>query len=737
MNTLRNLWILDISNNNLKSLEGLDQFIVLGSLNLSGNALCWEELRKIMHTTILCLSLFNNFQLDTDPHYRKHVIDLFSKVWFLDSVLVTTEERKRVEIFFIDESIMRKHPIRRKSSKYKVFLPTNKKNVLQRGLYGTWTEKFMKKFPLNFFQDSALDDRRISYIYQMLIESFKLTPILSIADNGAIIRNIYSLVEIRTQLPESFNMILLMLIVYFVFSLPKSLIVDCLIKLHIDNLNGLNFAQLILTCTSQFLIFIISVLLASLMVEKDKGIKRGVYSKLFSALYKGAYDIFTDNCISGQKNDYTCVLASEVLEPFCLIHQFFELIGKDEGVSTLVVVATRDPFIIKEILGILTFTSLDKWSTYHEISTLLLHKSVPNIVLGCQSNSYFNKECFNKFRDPPDNRSANHLCPLLHNISNIDTLALKEETLSKVTISGTASIIRPGDFVRLHCNRLARVISLISPDLALLSISSCPMYEYVYITTDNLAWDPIGRWVIQQDKYEHLYDQNSHTNSSFYISRPSSSSSSNSLIVDLPNFQLQESVHCNSFTDPNGHKDDIVRDTYGVMSADDSKERIYIENVINQMHLEMSKEWHNVGIHDSDHYLKISQPSTQLLCDSYQGPSLNSQSLINRQYQHASRQMKSSTPSLSRPDIFQHSRVFSPQCWIEVSNRKVGSQSRISNSNFNMQLEDNAVKKSLRWSPTRNILKSKKCMSIQKKHRSSEPLLKVVGNTLKLEATFL
>ena len=234
---LNNLWVLDISDNCIQSLDGLDQFIVFGFLDLSGNKLCWRELRKIMDVTILCLSLYNNNKLDSDENYRKHVVDLFPKVWFLDRIIITSEERNSVELFFKHETNQHKQPIRRKFSKNVNFRPTSQRNMWKSRAHGIWTEKFMKKFPLSFTQNSELDTRRISYLYETLLKSFKSTPMLIDFDE-LIQHNVHSLTVIRNEFPESCNMILLILIVYLVFSLPKSLVVECLTRIHLDCLDG-------------------------------------------------------------------------------------------------------------------------------------------------------------------------------------------------------------------------------------------------------------------------------------------------------------------------------------------------------------------------------------------------------------------------------------------------------------------------------------------------------------------
>ena len=77
---------------------------------------------------------------------------------------------------------------------------------------------------------------------------------------------------------------------------------------------------------------IIYILVAYLLVDFGRGLRNGVYFQLFNEIYLAATDIFSSKSSFSKNTDYACVLASEVLEPFCL--RFFDLIGEDEGVST-------------------------------------------------------------------------------------------------------------------------------------------------------------------------------------------------------------------------------------------------------------------------------------------------------------------------------------------------------------------------------------------------------------------
>ena len=761
---LHNIWILDISQNKLRSLDGLDRFIVLGSVNLSRNDLSWKELRKISHITFLSLYLFKNRRLDEDPKYREHIVDLFSKVWFLDGVLITTDERKRVECFFRLESLKLINPVRRKSSRNRRFIPTSQKNILTNGLHGFWTEIFLKKFPLNFIQDSTLDSRRISFLFASLLDCYQLNTVFDLKDQIDSIHGLSSLIDARRKFPESCNMLLLLIIVYILFSLPKLLLLECLVKTDLQRIHDLNCTHLFLTSSCQLLKFISTVLLASILVDKEKGIKSGLYDKLFDAIYLSVYDIFTEKSTITNQNAYYCLLASEVLEPFCLIQEFFELIGENEGVSKLVVVATRDPFILKEIKDIKLSSTGDKWVVYQEISALLLHKSVPNLLHSTSETSYFSLLEFDHmtFTLPLHNliTSNNFPASSLHDFHEGEshlrnTLINKQCSEDFYSIYQNASIIRPGDFVRLHNNKLARVLALTAPDVALLSTTSQSVTEFIYIKTSKLAWDPIGRWTVKKcmkSQFNTTSISSSPTATTFYISRPASSmcESSNYDAAEISNDQLSDSLHCNSLTDANEETNAQVN-YQEVMWPKQSleelrKERKYIQLVINQMHHDIRREFRNSSQHDENfNYNSRFDISHRPLGTLSIDNSITLPSMCYDDIKHRSKCIISSQHSLS--DFSRPSRLVSlnktlpnysehtPQCWIEVSYPKEFSSPSICNLGIN--IDPTNVKPFTKWSPNssfnRFAYKTKKRSLSLKLSTESKPLLCVIGNNLTIE----
>ena len=745
---LRNIWILDISQNKLQSLDGLEQFIVLGSVNLSRNNISWKELRKISHVTFLCLYLFKNHQLDQDPQYREHVIDLFSKVWFLDGILITAEERKHIDVFFELESHKLVNPVRRKSSRNPNFIPTIQRNFLTNELYGVWTERFMKQFPLNFIQDSFLDSRRISFLFNSLLECYRLTPVANFNDNFEFLDGLSFLIDARKKFPENCNMLLLFIVVYILFSLPKVLIVECLVKTDLESIHELNCTQLFLTASYQLLNFIASVLLASLLVDRENGIRCGLYEKLFDAIYLCVYEIFTEKSSITFQNSNYCLLASEVLEPFCLIQNFFELIGEDEGVSKLVVFATRDPFILKEINEIKLSSTGDKWVKYQEISALLLHKSVPNLIYSTLETSYFSSsDSDNRVFPIPDihdqSKVENHLWDELNEEFTSDFSNIYQQN---------ASIVRPGDFVRLHNNKLARVLTITAPDLALLSATSQSVTEFIYVKTTKLAWDPIGRWIVKEKMKSQLNttsNSSSPSTTTFYISRPSSNcESSNYDIPEISDNQLSDSLHCNSLINTD-EPTNLQVNYKDVMSSQQSleelkQERKYIQHVINQMHHELCREFHNVYQHGEKAQLNTRFVNAQRSFDNLFID--NSKTLPSMCYGVIKRRSKSCSTQRSQSEfsktcrlssqnyIFQNNSGRTPQSWIEVANTKDITSPSI--CNLAIHIDPKKAKSFTKWSPSSSFCrlsyKSKKRSHNQKVAMKSEPLLCVVGNNVAL-----
>ena len=752
---LRHIWILDISQNKLQSLDGLDRFIVLGSLNLSKNNLSWKELRKISHITILGLYLFKNHRLDQDPQYRVHIVDLFPKVWFLDGIIITAEERKHVTLFFGQESLKLVNPVRRKSSRNQNFTPTVLKNVLYNGFHGIWTERFMKHFPLNSIQDSILDSRRIPFFFNSLLECYQLTPVANCNVHSEFLHGLTSLVETRKNFPENFNMLLLFILVYILFSLPQALIVECLVKTDLQKIHNLNCTQLFLTSSWKLLKFIASVLFASILVDRENGMKCGLYDKLFNAISLCIYDIFTEKSSMSNQSDYCCLLASEVLEPFCLIQQFFEHIGEDEGVSKLVVAATRDPYILKEINDIKLSSTGDKWAKYHEISALLLHKSVPNLIRSTLETSYYSSL-------DSDYRTAATSTHLI-NQSKFDVHLTYESndvcTEDSYSIyQQNASIVRPGDFVCLHNDKLARVIAITAPDLALLSTTSKSVNEFIYIKTTRLAWDPIGRWIVRESMKTKFDDGSIYSDPStttFYISRPASSNCESSNIdnSEIPDNQVSDTLHCNSILNLDEHTNlDVVYKEVisSQQSAEELKqERNYIQLVINQMHHEISRELHNVS-HNRESF-NLNAKFRKAQCSLANLSNDNSQALPSIYYDFNKYRSKScSTPRslskssmtsrLSRPEnIFPTSSEHTPQCWIEVACTNESSSPSI--CNLGIHMDSQTAIPFHKWSPTstpgRLSHKPKKQSRKEKLSMKSEPLLCVIGNNATIEGDAL
>ena len=105
----RQLWRLDVCNNKIKNLDGLNKFVAVGTLNLHGNDYNWTELEKIRHLHVIDLVCSSNPKLERDPNCsliyffylkiifkfffsfkdRLHLIDCLPYVWMIDGLLVT------------------------------------------------------------------------------------------------------------------------------------------------------------------------------------------------------------------------------------------------------------------------------------------------------------------------------------------------------------------------------------------------------------------------------------------------------------------------------------------------------------------------------------------------------------------------------------------------------------------------------------------------------------------------
>ena len=94
-----NLWFVNLSNNHLCSLEGLDQFTCMGYLDLGHNKLPTDELRRLCDVDIISLRVEGNKLIERSlrgaglGEYRRGVLSLVPSPWVLDGQFVLSEER--------------------------------------------------------------------------------------------------------------------------------------------------------------------------------------------------------------------------------------------------------------------------------------------------------------------------------------------------------------------------------------------------------------------------------------------------------------------------------------------------------------------------------------------------------------------------------------------------------------------------------------------------------------------
>ncbi|PVD23734.1 hypothetical protein C0Q70_17007 [Pomacea canaliculata] len=231
----KQLWYLDLSNNLLESLEGLAQFLALGTLILSNNNLDWSALASIRHMHILSISLHGNPLLEKDPYYRIHVIDCLPNVWMLDGRIVTSAERIKIKHFFQD-SALSKRPVRRKLKK-NGFIPSDMKNINISGIFGDKAVQLMTSFPNNAVLNIETDKKRLLYLAQNIQEDINLEHryISSRCPAGHVQKQTLLLdaLEARLNNRAQGNMLLLLLVASLEFILPTRLVKETLKKNYV------------------------------------------------------------------------------------------------------------------------------------------------------------------------------------------------------------------------------------------------------------------------------------------------------------------------------------------------------------------------------------------------------------------------------------------------------------------------------------------------------------------------
>ena len=98
-------WNLDLSKNAIVDVESLSKLPALGWLNLSNNNLTYEQVAKLVNTSIVDVTLEHNESLHdgySQLEYRRNLVYLLPKAWCIDHCFVTSEERKKAIDYFED-----------------------------------------------------------------------------------------------------------------------------------------------------------------------------------------------------------------------------------------------------------------------------------------------------------------------------------------------------------------------------------------------------------------------------------------------------------------------------------------------------------------------------------------------------------------------------------------------------------------------------------------------------------
>lgn len=382
------LWRLDLGNNKISNLDGLSKFVALGELNLSNNDLTWTELMKIRNMHVLSLSLHGNKKMEKDPYYRIHVIDCLPNVWSLDGRIVTSAERVQVMQFFQD-SALTDRPVRHRLTREQ-FVPTSMKKINVDGVYGEKTTHFMMRFPTTGGSlNSDTDHRRVRYLafnlqreLQLEAQHRKIDSRIQYSDSF-----IESLLAARKEDRDRCNVLLILLVASLEFTLPTFLVQETLGAATISGMGGCNTIELFLM-PRDHRCQLASLLLSAVKVDRDNKEDGGLYDKLYLCLYYTISELFKTwhrenpgptTAKTKRANviyrEYISLLASEVVQLFCIVPVFFDCITKDSGIMRLVSVATSDQEISDKVAALVERIRMQGGTphrTIEEVAELLI-----------------------------------------------------------------------------------------------------------------------------------------------------------------------------------------------------------------------------------------------------------------------------------------------------------------------------------------------------------------------------
>ncbi|XP_025109548.1 uncharacterized protein LOC112573414 isoform X2 [Pomacea canaliculata] len=362
----KQLWYLDLSNNLLESLEGLAQFLALGTLILSNNNLDWSALASIRHMHILSISLHGNPLLEKDPYYRIHVIDCLPNVWMLDGRIVTSAERIKIKHFFQD-SALSKRPVRRKLKK-NGFIPSDMKNINISGIFGDKAVQLMTSFPNNAVLNIETDKKRLLYLAQNIQEDINLEHrYISRCPAGHVQKQTLLLdaLEARLNNRAQGNMLLLLLVASLEFILPTRLVKETLKKNYVLSSRQRSFQAMDLFLLPKiFRCRVASLLFSALKVDWDENEYSNLCPQLFLCLYHITQQLTKFNETTNypvlkstskshfQLHDYKRMLALQVVQMMYNTPVFFDFLADDVGVLNLVKFAVGDSDFVDKFIEV-------------------------------------------------------------------------------------------------------------------------------------------------------------------------------------------------------------------------------------------------------------------------------------------------------------------------------------------------------------------------------------------------
>jgi hypothetical protein len=381
LESCRELWNIDLSNNVIDHLDGFERFIALGNVQLSGNNVDWPEVHKLKHMQIMNLSLFGN-PIEDDWHYRQHVIDILPRLWALDGQIITAAERGRVKVYF--DSVESKPALRRKRPRTS-YVRSSLRNVELTGVFGFRTVQIMKRFPACVKHTLEVDRARVAYMAgsleaELLHEAWfrgQLEEKVTISE----IRGSH-LESILSTNADQRNMLLLLLLSSLVFSIPSELMRATLEMTKLGTLHRVDTMKYFMV-TPEIRVQVVALLMSATEIDRRTMIEGGLYPKLFRCLRNASQQLFRliqgDGASTGeqrgmptrttaarnpaqlkrkpapQTEGFGNLLAVELSQLLCLVPAFIGYIGQlgDQGLIKLLEVSTRDDDVYAKLMALM------------------------------------------------------------------------------------------------------------------------------------------------------------------------------------------------------------------------------------------------------------------------------------------------------------------------------------------------------------------------------------------------